>query len=297
MAQVGRVLSTHRGNHQPGGPGEPARDRPCPLLPPARSGPGAGPDRSLGGHRGEREAITRAPPAPPCEGARRVPRPVLPPRSPVCPPACPGQAFGSQAVAVSEAARGRPRSYPRRPGDPVLSQHRHPSGGSLGSLWKARPRLWGTSLPWALLPGTAWPRVCVTQQGDLPPLTEPPQAGRPGRSRGLQRTLWGSEQTRRPVTQLLLALCLSSHFCSLFPRAGPTHLNLQAYLPNQEVPQPFSHAGRGPPGPGQACSVGAGAASRVPGPHLPGVPAPVTPDQPTHQTLGAARPPAGGVDL
>ncbi|XDB63119.1 hypothetical protein AB1E18_016455 [Capra hircus] len=50
---------TPHGNHQPGGPGEPAGDQLCPLLPLARSEPRAGPDRSLGGHRGRpREAIT-----------------------------------------------------------------------------------------------------------------------------------------------------------------------------------------------------------------------------------------------
>lgn len=262
-----------------------------PSASPARSGPGAGPHRSLGGHRGRERSnnpAELAPPRPAVRGRLRVPDPSS---------RLSGSGLRFLSAAVSEAAWGRPRSYPRQPGGPHPVAAPAPVWGQPGLPLKGPAPALGTSLPWALLPGTAWPQVCVNLQGDLPPPAEPPHAGRPGRSHGLQRTLWGSEQARRPVTQLLLALHLSSHFCSLFPRAGHTHLNLQACLPNQEVPQPCSHAGRRPPGPGQACSVGDGAASRVPGPHLPGVPARGTPDQPTHQTPGAAWPPAGGVGL
>lgn len=47
-------LTPHE-NHQPGGPGEPAGDRLCPLLPPARSGPGRGLTAASEGIEADRE--------------------------------------------------------------------------------------------------------------------------------------------------------------------------------------------------------------------------------------------------
>lgn len=44
-----------------------------------------------------------------------------------------------QSAAVSEAAQGRPRSYPRQPGGHCLAAALAPVWGQPGLLWKAQP--------------------------------------------------------------------------------------------------------------------------------------------------------------
>lgn len=129
----------------------------------------------------------------------------------------------------------------------------HPSGGSLGSSGRPSPQLWGTSLRWAVL--QSW--VCVKQQVNFqPPVAQPPQpgerwaqasrsspdppacvfplpptaplqAGRPWQGPSARENFVGKRANSQACVP---APPVSRHFCSLFPRAGHTHLHLQACL-------------------------------------------------------------------
>lgn len=117
----------------------------------------------------------------------------------------------------------------------------------------------------------------------LPP-TAPLQAGRPWQGPRARENFVGKRANSQACVPAPPGPPVSRHFCSLFPRAGHTHLHLQACLSTAQLEcqtgrclSPSHVLGTGPPSPGQACSAGVGTASRVPGPHPPSVPAPVTP--------------------